>query len=538
MTRPQHNFGYAYDQMTVATILADKAARNGDRTFLTFLPDGRTFTYADLDTITNRYANGLKALGIGRGAHVAVWMANSPEMIFSIFALGKLGAVAVPLNTAVRGQLLTYYLTHADISAIIADADLIDRLPECAADLPDVRHLIVHGEFADAAPLPGAETSSLAAAAAGSPEAPGVAVKASDLAYLMFTSGTTGPSKANMLAQSTAWSWGMSTSNSYGYRSDDRTHICLPLFHAAAMQCQTYATIMADAQVCLTTKFSLSNYWDEVRQSGATIIALLGSMANWVWNQPPAAGDRDNDVRICNVTPMPRFGRAMEERFGLRVASSYSLTDYAMSTIFTPHDPVSKFGSAGRPRGGMEVRVVGEDDQPLPPGEVGEIALRSENPGGTSLGYYKRPEATLEAWRNLWFHTGDRGYLDDDGYLWFVDRKKDAIRRRGENISAYEVEQIIDGHDAVVQCAVYAAPSDAEDEVAVSVVLKEGFELSPQEIVEHCARNMAHYMVPRYVEFRAELPVNPSLKVEKFKLREHVAKNLGDFWDRLQDKPA
>lgn len=524
--------------MTVSAILADKAKRNGDRTFLSYLPDGRSFTYAELDTITNRYANGLLALGIGKGSHVGVWMANSPEMIFSIFALGKIGAVAVPLNTAVRGQLLSYYLTHADISAIIADADLVNRLDECAGDIPDVKQLVIHGDLDCNVPFPPGSVTALSIVAGGSPQAPGISVSASDLAYLMFTSGTTGPSKANMLAQSTAWSWGMSTANSYGYRSDDRTHICLPLFHAAAMQCQAYATIMADAQVCLTSKFSLTSYWDEVRSSGATICALLGSMANWIWNQPPSPADRDNDVRICNVTPMPRFGRAMEERFGLRVACSYSLTDYAMSTIFTPHDPVEKFGSSGRPRGGIEVRIVDDADQPLPAGEVGEIVLRCENPGGTSLGYYKRPEATLEAWRNLWFHTGDRGYLDEDGYLWFVDRKKDAIRRRGENISAFEVEQIIESHDAVVQCAVYAAPSDAEDEVAVSIVLKDGYRLSAEEIVDHCARNMAHYMVPRFVEFRDELPVNPSLKIEKFKLREHAAQNLPEYWDRLRSVPA
>ena len=534
MTRPQHNFGYAYEQMTVATILADKAKRNGDRRFLTYLTDGRSFSYAELDAITNRYANGLIALGIGHGAHVAVWMVNSPEMIFSIFALGKIGAVAVPMNTAIRGQLLSYYLTHADISAIIADADLTERLEDCAGEIPAVQRLIVHGALETKVPFAPEAITALSTVAQGSPEAPGIAVKPSDLAYLMFTSGTTGPSKANMLAQSTAWSWGMSTGNSYGYRSDDRTHVCLPLFHAAAMQCQTYATIMADAQVCLAPKFSLNAYWDEVRASGATIIALLGSMANWVWNQPPSPGDRDHNVRVCNMTPMPRFGRGMEERFGFRVASSYALTDFTMSTIFTPLDPVAKFGSAGRPRAGIELRIIGEDDQPLPPGEVGEIALRSENPGGTSLGYYKRPEAPLEAWRNLWFHTGDRGYLDEDGYLWFVDRKKDAIRRRGENISAFEVERIIDSHEAVVQSAAYAAPSDAEDEVAVSIVVKEGFSLSPQEIVDHCIRNMAHYMVPRYVEFRSELPMNPSQKVEKFKLREHVAQNLATYWDRLQ----
>lgn len=516
-TMPQYDFGIAYARMTVPEILAEKAAKNGERPALTYLPDGRTFSYAELDLVTNAYANSLLAKGIGKGAHVAVMMANSPETLFVIFALGKVGAVTVPINIAARGQLLGYYLDHGDVSAMIVDLDLAGQVEEVRGLAPRLSQII----------------TDVAALGDGSTEAPGIGVAASDLAFLMFTSGTTGPSKANMLAQSTAWSWGMSTANSYGYRSQDRTHVCLPLFHAAALQCQSYASIMADAHILLTDRFSVSNFWDEVRSSRATIIALLGSMANYIWNQPASPQDANNDVRICNISPMPAFGRELEARFGLRVASSYSLTDYAMCTIFSPHDPALKFDSAGRPRGGIELRIVDEADQPVAAGETGEIVLRSANPGGTSLGYYKMPEATLEAWRNLWFHTGDRGRLDADGYLWFVDRKKDAIRRKGENISAFEVERIIDSHSAVLQSAAYAAPSEhAEDEVAVSIVLNEGAALEPEALIEHCTRNMARYMVPRFVEFRDALPMNSSLKVEKFKLREHVAHNLESFWDR------
>ena len=516
-TSPQYDFGIAYNRMTAPEILAEKAARNGERPVLTFLPDGRSFSYSQLDLITNAYANSLLLRGIRKGAHIAVMMANSPEMLFVIFALGKLGAVTVPINLAARGQLLGYYLDHGDVGAMIVDTDLVGQVEEVRSLAPRLTQII----------------TDVAALASGSRVAPGIAVAASDLAFLMFTSGTTGPSKANMLAQSTAWSWGMSTANSYGYRSQDRTHVCLPLFHAAALQCQSYASIIADAHILLTDRFSVSHFWEEVRSSCATIVALLGSMANYIWNQPASREDAANDVRICNISPMPKFGRELEARFGLRVASSYSMTDYAMSTIFTPHDPVEKFGSAGRPRGGIELRIVDDHDQPVAAGKTGEIVLRSENPGGTSLGYYKMPEATLEAWKNLWFHTGDRGRLDSDGYLWFVDRKKDAIRRKGENISAFEVERIIDSHPAVMQSAAYAAPSEhAEDEVAVSIVLNERAELEPAALIEHCTRNMARYMVPRFVEFRAELPMNSSLKVEKFKLREHVAHNLDSFWDR------
>ena len=520
-TQPQYDFGIAYARMTVPEVLAEKAARNGESPALTFLPDGRTFSYAELDLNTNAYANSLIARGVSKGAHVAVMMANSPEMLFAIFALGKIGAVTVPINIAARGQLLGYYLDHGDASAMIVDADLAGQVDEVRALAPRLAQII----------------TDVAALGIGSTAPPGIAVAASDLAFLMFTSGTTGPSKANMLPQSAAWSWGMSTANSYGYSAQDRTHVCLPLFHAAALQCQSYASIIANAHILLTNKFSVSTFWPEVRSSGATIIALLGSMANYIWNQPAALDDADNSVRICNISPMPKFGRALEARFGLRVASSYALTDYAMSTIFSPGDPDDKFGSAGRPRGGIDLRIVGDHDQPVTAGEVGEIVLRSANPGGTSLGYYKMPEATLEAWQNLWFHTGDRGRLDADGYLWFVDRKKDAIRRKGENISAFEVERIIDSHNAVMQCAAYAAPSEhAEDEVAVSVVLNDGAALSPRELVDHCAQNMAQYMVPRFVEFRGALPMNSSLKVEKFKLREHVAQNRDIFWDRERIK--
>jgi crotonobetaine/carnitine-CoA ligase len=230
---------------------------------------------------------------------------------------------------------------------------------------------------------------------------------------------------------------------------------------------------------------------------------------------------------------VPPFAGEFEARFGVRVISTYGLTDCGMPTVFSQSDPGSKLGSAGRARDGWRVRVVDEGDFDVPAGESGEIVIRCERPWGNASGYYKNAEATVAAWRNGWFHTGDLGRLDEDGFLWHVGRNKDAIRRRGENISAFEVEQAIVKHPAVAEAAAFPLPSElGEEEVAVAVVLKSGETLDEIELVEHCKKAMPYYMVPRYIQFASDLPRNLSLKVQKFKLKQLALENFKALWDR------
>jgi crotonobetaine/carnitine-CoA ligase len=282
----------------------------------------------------------------------------------------------------------------------------------------------------------------------------------------------------------------------------------------------------------LTRRFSVSRFWPEVREMGATQANLLGVMGNFLWNQPPGPQDREHTLRQCTMVPMPPFAGDFEQRFGVRMTSVYALSDYGMGSLLGPEHPADKKRSAGLPAPGVEVAILDDDDMPLPAGQPGEIALRAREPWTTSQGYWKMPEATIAARRNLWFHTGDRGYLDADGYLFFVDRKKDAIRRRGENISSWEIEQILQAHPAVAEVAAFPVRAESEDEVMVSIVLRPDAALDAPGLLAYCQANMAYYMVPRYVDFVPALPRTLTEKVEKYKLRANAEQRLSEIWDR------
>lgn len=530
--RTMFRFGYRLSEMTIPHILSDKAARHGDRVFLTAMADGRCFTYRDMDLLSNRIANGLVALGLGRGSHVAVMMENCPEQILLYFAIGKIGGVAVPFNTAARGKLVEYFLTHSDSVAVVCEAEFARVLADAIPAVPAIRNMIVLGDAGGIA-LDDVTVGSFNDLLEGAEDAPGIPVRFDDLSMLLYTSGTTGPSKGNMMVQATVVQFGMTTAESHGYHSDDVLYICLPLNHLTGYVCALWGALICGGSVAMSRRFSASRYWSEVRASGATMTNLMGSMAHILWTQEPKEDDRDNRLRGCLMTPVPAFAKAWQERFGSRVLSSYGQSDFISATVYTMADPEAKLGSSGRPRAGVELRVVDENDEELPVGEVGELVIRTNNPWSSSQGYYKMPEATLEASRNQWWHTGDLAFLDSDGYLWFADRKKDALRRRGENISAYEVEDIIVGNPAVAEVACYAVPSEmAEDEVGVTVVRKPGAALSERELIEYCIDNMAHYMVPRFVHFADKLPRTETQKIQKVELRRFATEHRDQLWDR------
>jgi carnitine-CoA ligase len=535
-----HRYGYAVADMTVARLLADKAAQNADRLFCTFLHDGRRLSYRDVDRLSNRLANGLLNLGLGPGKSIAVMMDNCPEQMLMHFAIMKIGAVSVPLNTAARGRLLAYFLNQSDAIAVVAESRYLPHVADAVASVPAIGHVIVVAtEGKVEAGTHGSANTIDYRVLEQSSDAPHLArARFSDLAMLIYTSGTTGPSKGNMAAQATVVQFGMTTAESHGYRHTDTIYLSLPISHANAYFA-LWGALIADASVALSRRFSVSRYWNEIAESGATLTNLLGSMVNMIWAQPPRPEDTAHRLRACMMVPVPPFARAFEERFATRVTSSYGQTDYSNLTVFTLLDPASKLGSAGRPRAGVEIRIVDENDLDVARGEAGEIIVRNNNFWATSLGYYKMPEATAQATRHLWWHTGDHGYLDSDGYLYFAGRKKDALRRRGENISAYEVESVIQEHPGVAEAAVYGVASQmSEDEVAVSIVRVPGHDFSEAMLIEYCIDNMAHYMVPRYVQFVADLPRTESQKVQKAELRRRAEADLGQLWDRERDALA
>ncbi len=535
---------YETDQRTIGHVLADKAAVIGDRPFLRY--SGQVVTYAELDEMTNRYAHGFASRGIQRGDHVAMMMPNSPEFLYALWGLGKLGAVAVPLNTAAKGELLGYFLTQSDSTALCVAEPLLERAGPALAAAPDVRQVLVHAgdglatgradtDWADAVP-DGCATADLAefGLADPGPVEPAEAVRADDPHLILYTSGTTGPSKGAVCPHSQGLAVGQQLASISGYRPDDILYTCLPVFHGNALWYTVYAALWAEASVALYPHFSASRFWDQIRESRATVFNCLGAMANIIWQQPRSSRDTEHDVRICMMVPSSReLTDGFLERYGITVTSVYAMTENCAICVFGPDEPASKAPSAGRVRDYMSVQIADDDGRALPPGQVGEIRIRPNERGIIMHGYYNMGDATAAAVRDLWFHTGDRGHLDDDGYLYFSDRKKEAIRRRGENISAYEVETILCRHPAVLEAAAVPVPSElGEDDVMVYVVVAPGTAVTYAELIGFCDQQMAYYMVPRYLSFVAGLPKTPSEKVEKYKLKISATENRHQLWDR------
>src|SRR5882757_2530318 len=523
-------FDYPLRDRTIGHILAEKAARIPDRPFLHF--GGHTDSYADAHRLTNRYAHGFLRAGIGKGDHVALMLPNQPELLWAIWGLGKIGAVAVPLNTAAKGELLTYLLEQSDSVLLCVSDQLRERAESAAAKAPRVRQVF------------GPDRLREFAATGPDDDPPGMAeVKANDPHLLQYTSGTTGPSKGAVSPHSQGHAVGRQMASLTRYRPDDVLYTCLPVFHANALWFTIYAALWAEASVALSPGFSARRFWDEVRESGATVFNALGAMANIIWQLPPSPRDREHSVRSAMLVPISRaLVDGFAERYGIAVTSVYAMTENCAVTVFGPDEPRAKVPSAGKVRDYMGVRIVCDNpaDDPdrdgnrvLPPGEVGEICLRPNEPGSVMLGYYKMPDATAAAHTDGWFHTGDRGHLDADGYLYFSDRKKEAIRRRGENISAYEVEMVLCRHPAVLEAAAVPVPSElGEDDVMAYLVVAPDTRLDFAELIEFCAANMAYYMVPRYLEVIEALPKTPSEKIEKYKLKVDATERLAEFWDR------
>jgi len=521
--------------LTFAKILPRQAARNGDKPYLVF--EDRSYSYRDLDLRTNRLANALLQFGIKPGDHVAILIGNCPETIFLTYALGKIGGVVVPINTAARGDLLTYFLTQSDSVAIVVGTDWLPRYAEITASAPLIKRAVIVPESKWDGAIPG-ELRGLAVATydeleRGAETPPGIEVGLHEPHGIFYTSGTTGPSKGVVRTNAASIYYSMGRAQYIGYDEDDVLYTCLPLFHGNAMGATAMPALVADATLVLSRRFSARAFWDEIRRYGVTQFNLLSSMTNILWGQPERPSDRDHKVRKCVMVPVAEFAHEFERRFNLKVVSSYSLTDFGQGTFLQLGYPREKYRSAGKPRPGVELAIMDDDDRMLPPGEAGEICLRSDNPLLGGRGYYKMPEANEAANRNGWFHTGDRGYLDQDGYLYFVDRKKDAIRRRGENISSWEVEQVILRHPSVMEVAVFPVRSEmSEDEVMASVVCRPGHALDPVELIRFCETRMSYFMVPRFIEFLESLPKTMTEKVQKNVLRESAAKRLAEIWDR------
>jgi len=517
--------------LTFSQVLRRQARERGGKLYLNYLPDGRQYTFGDVYRQTNRIANGLLARDIGKGTHVASVLRNCPEQMLLGFALGSIGAVSIPLNPASHAVQLEYFLSQSDATVVCVSDELLDGVLEALPNTA-IRTVIVLRESDSALPEIEAEVIDLYDLMDESDEDPGVDVCHSDLAAIKYTSGTTGPSKGNMFCQSAYLCFSMDIMRRLETTEDDIYYVCFPLYHASGWNAAVLTMLQIGGGIAMTRQFSASNYLQEARDSGSTIFNLL-SVGDFLLSQPESESDRDHRLRVGLAAPMPARASEFENRFGAKLVGAYGLTDFTCIFTLSPHESEWKRTSTGRPHDNVEVKLVDDDDFEVPVGETGELLVRHKYPWMSASGYYKMPEATLESRGDLWFRTGDRFYRDEDNFFYFVDRKKDAIRRRGENISSYELELIVLRHPLVAEAAALGLlASTGEDDVAVAIVVKEGASLTENEFIAYCVENMPRYMVPRYVEITDALPRTTTGKVIKFKLKEAMMENRDQLWDR------
>lgn len=516
-------------------VLIEQAERHPDRLWIR-TTTGESATFAQMRADVDRMAGHLAQLGLGAGEPVAVMLPNGLDFVRVWLGLGRCAAVAVLLNTELTGAFLAHPLTDCGAEVAVVHASLLPAFLAVAAQAPQLRRVLVVGGLDDAlgaTEAPGPTLLDLDRWRE-SPPFTGPLPRAQDLACVMYTSGTSGPAKGVQMPHAHCFLYGRGAIDALQVTAEDRYYIVLPLFHANGLLMQLGATLIAGCEAVVRPRFSASAWLEDLRRTGATITYSLGAVAAFVVAQPPTARDREHRLRAMMCAPnLAEHEAVFRSRFGIPdVTSGYGMTEVNMPVWGRIGESLP--GAAGRVYARFfELQVVDpETDQPMPPDTLGEVVVRPRVPFGFMAGYLGRPQQTVEAWRNLWFHTGDAGLLSADGVLTFVDRIKDCIRRRGENISATEIESAVGSLDGVAEVAACAVPSDipgGEDEVMLVVVAAPGASLSPEAVIAHADAVLPRFAQARYVAIQPELPRTATGKVQRAALRRQ---GPGSAWDR------
>ncbi|NSW73399.1 AMP-binding protein [bacterium] len=523
-------------------VLKKQSERNGTKDFLQFSYNN-PLTYSEVNTLANQIANSLNKLGVKKGEKVSVYMPNSLELCLSWFGILKNGSIMVPINTAYVMDFLQYIIESSDSKILIIAEEYMDRLKNIDDRIPLIENVIV---------WPREEKGSLNLmnykgkakiyswkefVESGDKNEPNVEITHLDHARLMYTSGTTGRSKGVVRPCAADYSSAMNYSLIMDITSDDIVFTCLPLFHSNAMVMGVYPAMIQGAKVVVEEKYSASNFWKWMKDFRITKFNLVGVMSYFMWNAPVVPEEKEHEVKLVLGSPAPHdIIEDFMERFDIKFMEGYGLTEVGQCTFMRPGEPF-RIGSCGKESPGYEIKIVNPDtDEELPPDTPGELVLRPRIPNICLHYYHKMPEKTVSDFRNFWFHTGDLCRKDDDGYIFFMDRVKDYIRRRGENISSFEVENMVSSHPKINEAAAIAVKVDeegrySEDEVMIVVVKENDENLDPKEIIEFLKPIMPKFMIPRFIRFRDTLPKTPTNRVQKAKLREEGV--TGDTWDSL-----
>jgi carnitine-CoA ligase len=527
-----------WSRRTIAELLDTQAEQRGDQVFLYL--DGQPVTYREMQSRSVHGAAALARLGVGPGDRVALMMATSPEWVATWFAVARLGAVAVPINTAYRGDFLAAPLLDSVSTVLAVDRSLLGRVVDVADQVPGLQWVLVRDDApaddgrADVGPLDGKVRDIDTLWRPSTEPGPSTADASWDQPLaIFFTSGTTGRSKGALTSHQYLLAAAAAMLDCWQLQPGETVYAPLPLFHLSAVG-SVLGPLLAGGTAVVDRVFSVSHTWERVREHGACGILLAGAMAVMLWNLPPDEADRHLPIRFFSAAPVPAdLYRQIEQRYACKVVTVYGLSEAFPVTYTGVASPDNPPGASGRPNPRLEVVVVDEHDEIQPPGTAGEIVCRPREPHVMFEGYDGRPADTLAQLGNLWFHTGDLGRFDEAGNLTYVDRKKDAMRRRGENVSSFEVEQTILHHPAVAEAAAIGVPSDVgEDDIMACLILMPGAELDLVEFMDFCVERMPYFAVPRYVEVMEQLPKNVIGRVLKPDLRQRGVTT--STWDREQ----
>ena len=521
---------YAQEDRVLHKIIEDKAKKNPNHVVFQF--KDTPITFEQLNTNSNRAANGFSALGVTHGDKVALMMNNCVEFLYAWFGLNKIGAIEVPINVALKGPGLVHQIVQSDSVALVADIIFLDRLDPVSDDLISINHVIFCNSMQNDNLPKWKDTTTVTVEQLldHSESTPNVNVYFNDLASILFTSGTTGVSKGVQMSHYYWYDIWSSAINYSRYTEDDILYTGLPFFHGNAQGMTIGPAILADAKAVIVDRFSAGNLWDDVKRWGCTEVNYIGGIIPILMKADPAPSDSDNPVRIMVGAAAPvDIWHDFEKRFNTKLLEVYGMTE-CYCCLANPYVE-GRPGSCGKPIASWDVKIVDDNKNECSPGEVGEFLARPKDMHVGTTGYFNMPQKSIELFENLWINTGDLGRVDEDGFFFFVDRKKQALRRRGENISSFEVEDGINSHPAILESCVVGVPSDVgEEDVKAVVICMPGMSVTERELIAWCESRLAYFSIPRYIAFRDSLPKTPSERVEKYKLKNEGVTE--DCWDR------